>query len=288
MDELPYLGVGVSYRPRWRQDVIAHRGELDCLEIIADHYLDAPPEKLAELDQLAASFPLIPHGIGLSFGTDAPLVEAHLQKVARLMERLQPAWFTEHLAFTHVHGWEIGHLAPLPFTREAVAAVCRNVQRWREAVGVPLLLENISYLVALPGELTEAQFLTEIVERAECGLLLDLHNVYANAVNHDYDAREFIAALPLERVAQIHLGGGHDEDGLRIDSHSGPAPAPVWELLRFVAARADLKAVIVEWDTHLPPFEVLRREVETARRILRGQPDELARRPELPGATLYG
>lgn len=287
MDRLPHLGVGVSYRPCWRQEILAPSGELDCLEIIAEHYLDAPPEKQAELDRLRALFPLIPHGIGLSFGTDAPLEERRLRPIARLVERVQPAWFTEHIAFTHVHDWEIGHLAPLPFTREAVAAVCRNVRRWRETVGVPLLLENISYLVALPGELTEAQFLTEIVERAECGLLLDLHNVYANAVNHGYDAREFIAALPLDRVAQVHLGGGHDEDGIRIDSHSAPAPAPVWELLQFVAARTDLKAVIVEWDAHLPPFAVIRREVETARDILQGKPDEPARCPELPGATLH-
>ncbi len=275
MDRLPPLGVGVSYRPRWRQEVIAHRGELDCLEIIAEHYLDAPPEKRAELDELRALFPIVPHGIGLSFGTDAPLDERHLGQTARLVERVQPAWFTEHIAFTHVHGWEIGHLAPLPFTREAVDAVCRNVKRWRETVGVPLLLENISYMVALPGELTEAQFLTELVERADCGLL------------HGYDAIEFIAALPLNRVGQVHLGGGHDEDGYRIDSHSAPAPEPVWELLRFVAARTQLNAVIIEWDAHLPPFDVIRREVETARAILRGGPDELACRTDRAGATLH-
>ena len=166
-------------------------------------------------------------------------------------------------------------------------AVCRNVERWRETVGVPLLLENISYMVALPGELTEAQFLTEIVERADCGLLLDLHNVYTNAVNHGYDAIELIAALPLDRVGQVHLGGGHDEDGYRIDSHSAPAPEPVWELLRFVASRAHLNAVIIEWDAHLPPFDVICREVETARAILRGGPDELACRTDRVGATLH-
>jgi uncharacterized protein len=288
MAQLPFLGVGVSYRPRWRREVLAQRGELDCLEIIAEQYFDAPPEKLAELDALREIFPLIPHGIGLSFGTDAPLDERHLRQAAQLVERLQPPWFTEHIAFTQVHGWEIGHLAPLPFTREAVEAVCRNVKRWRETVSVPLLLENISYLVAMPGELTEAQFLTEIVERADCGLLLDLHNVYANAVNHRYDAREFIAALPLDRVRQVHLGGGHDEDGTRIDSHSAPTPQPVWDLLRFVAARTHLNAVIIEWDTHLPPFDTILHEVAKAREILRGKPDEPAGRTEPAGTVVHG
>jgi uncharacterized protein len=287
MERLPFLGVGVSYRPRWRREVLARPGEVDCLEIIAEQYLEGSPEKLAELDALREAFPLIPHGIGLSFGTDAPLDEQHLRRVSRLVERVRPPWFTEHMAFTHVHGWEIGHLAPLPFTREAVAAICRSVKQWRDTVGVPLLLENISYLVALPGELTEAQFLAEVVERADCGLLLDLHNVYTNAVNHGYDAREFVAALPLERVGQVHLGGGHDEDGTRIDSHSAPTPEPVWELLRLVAARTPLNAVIIEWDTHLPAFDVIRREVETARKTLQGRPDELARPTDDLGAPLH-
>jgi uncharacterized protein len=287
MEPLPSLGVGVSYRPPWRREIAARPAGLDCLEIIAEQYLDVSREKQEELDELRARFPILPHGVGLSFGTDAPLEEGRLRQTARLVERLQPAWFTEHIAFTHVHGWEIGHLAPLPFTREAVEAVCRNVKRWRETIGVPLLLENITYLVSLPGELTEAQFLAEIVERADCGLLLDLHNVYTNAINHGYDAREFIAALPLERVAQVHLGGGHDEDGYRIDSHSAPAPEPVWELLQLVASHAPLKAVIIEWDTHLPPFDVILGEVARARTLLRGAPDEPAGHTEPAGASLH-
>jgi uncharacterized protein len=286
MDSLPRLGIGLSYRPKWREAVLAHPEEIGCLEIIAEHYLEAPPAKQAELDELHAHFPLIPHGIGLSFGTDAPLDEAHLRRVVRLVERLQPAWFTEHLAFTQVHGWNIGHLAPLPFTREAVAAVCRNVRRWREVVGVPLLLENITTMVVLPGELTEAQFLTEIVERSGCGLLLDLHNLYTNAVNHGFDPLAFLESLPLERVGQVHLGGGHEEDGYRIDSHSAATPAPVWELLRHLAARTSLQAVIVEWDAKLPPFEVMRQEMTTAAAILQ-EANESARSPAHPRAALH-
>jgi hypothetical protein len=116
--------------------------------------------------------------------------------------------------------------------------------------------------------MSEAEFITEVVERSDCGLLLDLHNVYANAMNHGYDPIAFIDSLPLERVAQVHLGGGHDEDGCRIDSHDDATPEPVWELLRHLAARADLKAVIVEWDKKLPPFDVILAEVRTAGTIL--------------------
>jgi uncharacterized protein len=271
MRELPRLGVGVSYRAAWGRDVLDRRDRLDCLEIIAEHYVDPTPRTERELAELAAAFPIVPHGIGLSFGTDAPLDAEHLRKVARLVERVEPPWFTEHLAYTAAHGWDIGHLAPLPPTGEAVEAVCRNVRLWQQAVGVPLLLENITTMVVLPGELTEAQFTTEVVERSGCGLLLDLHNLHTNAVNHGFDPFELLDALPLERVGQVHLAGGHeDADGYRHDSHSAPPPEPVWALLRFVAARASLNAVILEWDRDQPPFEVVLREVERASTILAG------------------
>ena len=271
MRELPRLGVGVSYRAVWGRDVLLQRDRLSCLEVIAEHYLDRTPRAERELAELGAAFPLVPHGIGLSFGTDAPLDPDHLRKVARLVERLGPPWFTEHLAYTEAHGWDVGHLAPLPLTREAVDAVCRNVRLWRETVGVPLLLENITKMVVLPGELSEAQFTTEVVERSGCGLLLDLHNLHTNAVNHGFDPFEFLETLPLERVGQIHLAGGReDDDGYRYDSHSAPPPEPVWELLRFVAARTELNAVILEWDQEQPPFEVVLREVEKAGAILAG------------------
>jgi hypothetical protein len=288
MNGLPELGVGISFRPTWRRDVFSRREQLGCLEIIAEHYLNPSPEKLEELDQLRTNFPVIPHGIGLSFGTDAPLDESHLRKIARLIERVQPAWFSEHVAFTRAHGYNVGHLASLPFTRESVGAIARNVRRWRETVGVPLLLENIAYMVALPGEFSEAQFLSEVLERADCGLLLDLHNLYANAVNHGYDAMEFIESLPLHRVAQIHLAGGYDEDGFRIDSHSAATPEPVWDLLRVVASRAHINAVIIEWDTKLPSLDVMLREVAKAETILQCERHGITGSANSIGEALHG
>ncbi len=142
-------------------------------------------------------------------------------------------------------------------------------------------------MVTLPGDLTEAQFLTEVVEREDCGLLLDLHNVYTNAMNHGYDATEFLAALPLHRVVQIHISGGHDEDGYRMDSHSTPTPEPVWELLRFTASRTSINAVIIEWDVQLPAFEVMQREVGRAQAILRGECDDVARHADRLGAIVH-
>jgi len=136
---------------------------------------------------------------------------------------------------------------------------------------VPILLENIAYLVAAPGDLSEAAFIGEVLSRTDCGLLLDLHNLYANALNHHYDPIEFLSSLPLERIHQVHIAGGHDEGGYRIDSHAAPAPDAVWDLLEWLAGRAPIRAAIVEWDRHLPPFEVIQGEARKARAILAGE-----------------
>jgi len=238
------------------------------IEVIAEHYYGARSEKLEELDAIARSYDVLPHGLGLSLGTDAPLDGGLVRASAQLAERVNARWFTEHLAFTGVPGLSLGHLASLPFTWEAVEVVARNTRQWREVVGVPVLLENIAYIVSLPGEMTEAQFIGEVLDRADCGLLLDLHNLYANARNHAYDAVKFLESLPLERVLQVHVAGGRDEAGLRLDSHDAPVPEEVWDLLVWLAPRAPLQAVIVEWDTDLPDFAVMQAQMDRALRVV--------------------
>lgn len=243
---------------------------LDCLEIIADHYLDCPAQKLEELQRLGEVFSIIPHGLAQSLGTDAPLDATYLHKVARLVESVQAPWYTEHLAFTGVPGRPIGHFAALPFTRDAIRAVGRCVAQWQDAIGVPLLLENIAYLVSCPGEMSEVQFIAEVLEETDCGLLLDLHNLHANSINHHYDPLKFLDSLPVHRIQEVHVAGGRDEYGYRLDTHDGPVPEEVWELLRWVAARCLVSAVVLEWDTNLPTFEVMRSQLERARAILPG------------------
>jgi uncharacterized protein (UPF0276 family) len=241
------------------------------VEIIAEHFLQVPADRPTELDELAARRPVLPHGISLSLGTDAPFARGYLGAVARLIERVRAPWFSEHLSFSGVPGLSIGHLAPLPLTREALAVVCRNVRECRAAVNVPLLLENIAYLVAIPGEMTETEFITEVLDRTDCGLLMDLHNLYANARNHGYDPRRWLEAVPIERVRQVHIAGGHDERGIRIDSHSAVAPPEVWDLLRIVARSAPLEAIVFEWDVAPPEYSVLQAELQRARAIVQAE-----------------
>lgn len=266
--ELPTLGVGLGFRSAFRGDLFAHREQVDFLEITADHYLDAPWEKEQELDLLAEHFVMIPHGLNLSLGSAEGIDRGYVAKLARLIHRLEPPWWSEHIAFTRAGEVQIGHLAPLPFTREAIAVLCRNIAAVRNEIEAPLLLENITYTVALPGaEMNEADFIAEVIERTDCGLLLDVTNLYTNAVNHGYDPRDFLERLPLERVVQLHFAGGHWRWNVLVDSHAHPTPPEVWASMEEVLARTPVKGAVLERDHNFSPFQSLLCEMEQARQL---------------------
>lgn len=265
---LPTLGVGLGFREPFRSDLFLHQRDVDFLEITADHYLDVSPQKIQELELLARHFTLIPHGLNLSLGSAEGLDTSYARKFADLVQRLNPPWWSEHIAFTRAGGVDIGHLSPLPFTHEAVEVLCRNIIEMRHYVDVPLILENITYMVEMPGaEMNEAEFLMELLERTDCGLLLDVTNLYTNAVNHNHDLSAVLEQLPLERVVQLHFAGGYWHDGMLIDSHSQQTPSEVWDLMDEVVTRAPIKGIILERDENLPPFGELLEELGRAREI---------------------
>jgi uncharacterized protein (UPF0276 family) len=260
--------VGLGFRPQLKSEIFLHRAEIDFLEITADHYLDATPAKLEELELLKLHFPLIPHGLNLSLGSAEGLNEDYLEKFARLINGLQPEWYSDHICFTRSGGVDIGHLAPVPFTRDAVQALVRNVAAVKQKIKTPLILENITYMFRYPlAEMSEAEFLRRVLEETDCGLLLDVTNLYINAVNHGYDWRRFLDELPIERVVQLHFVGGHRNRNYLIDSHSYATPDAVWEVFREVCARAGLRGVILERDGNFPPFAEILGELRTARRL---------------------
>lgn len=268
VSHLPTLGVGIGFREPFRSDLFLHRQKVDFLEIVAEHYLDAPLQKEQELELLADHFPIIPHAINLSLGSSEGLDTDYLLKLAALIKRLNPPWWSEHICFTKAGGVDIGHLSPLPYTREAVEVLCRNVAQVRAKVDVPLILENITYLVTIPGgEMTEAQFLGEVAERCDCNLLLDVTNLHINSVNHGYDIDDFLDQLPLERVVQLHFVGGHWHDGVLIDSHSQSTPTEVWKFMDEVVNRVPVKGIVLERDENLPPFTELAAELDRAREM---------------------
>jgi uncharacterized protein (UPF0276 family) len=268
--DLPFLGAGVSFREAWRWEVIRHRDELGAVECIPEDV--AGPAGVRDLCLIRDAVPVLLHGIGLSLGSAEGLDPERVRHTARVAEAVSPPWFSEHIAFTRADGIEIGHLTPLPFTHEAVATVARNVAELKRALpGLPILLENIAYPFLLPGaEMSEAEFVRAVVEEADAGLLLDLENVHANARNHRYDPIAYLESLPLERVTEVHLAGGVVSGGQYVDSHTRPVPEESWALLEWLAPRTPVRAVIIERDDDLPPFEDLLAEVRRARKVLDG------------------
>jgi uncharacterized protein (UPF0276 family) len=265
---LPVLGVGLGFREPLLGDIFLNRSSIDFLEIVADHYLDTSPEKQGELELLADHFTLIPHAINLSLGSAEGVNVEYLQKLGGLIEFLDPPWWSEHVAFTTAGDTDIGHLSPLPFTNEAIEVICDNIAVVRSVVNAPLILENITYMFELPfAEMTETQFLSAIFERADCGMLLDVTNLCINAENNGYDPEEFLSALPLDRVVQLHFAGGHRHRNVLIDSHSRPTPNEVWSLMDGVAQRAPIRGMVLERDENIPRFADLADELDHAREI---------------------
>jgi uncharacterized protein (UPF0276 family) len=266
--DLPTLGVGLGFREPFLAELFRRRDGVDFLEVTADHYFDAPGEKRAELDLLADHFPIIPHGLDLSLGGAEGIDQRYLDAMADLVERLDPPWWSEHIAYTRAGVVSIGHLAPLPWTREAVDVVARNVEQVRRRIRTPLILENITAPVIVPGaEMDEADFVTAVLDRTGCGLLCDVTNLYTNAVNHGLDLERVLDRWPWDRVVQLHLAGGHWHDGSLVDSHSHPPPPEVWRVLEEVVRRSPVRGIILERDENLPPLAELLTELDRARAI---------------------
>jgi uncharacterized protein (UPF0276 family) len=262
MNRTPALGLGIGWRPELAL-AIDRRPDLGFVEILAEDLcshgpLPAPVERLRQ-----RGVPLIPHGVSLSLGGAEPPDRHALAHLARLAERVAAPLVSEHLAFVRAGGVETGHLLPLPRTREALDIVVANVRMARDALPVPLALENIATLLEWPDpDMDEAAFLTEVLVRTDTLLLLDIENVYANARNHGYDPRAFLDRLPLERIAYAHVAGGVERGGVYHDTHTFPVPRPVLDLVEELCARAEVPGVMLERDDHFPTEAELNAELD--------------------------
>ncbi len=266
MNELRKIGVGIGFREAFRADLFLHRAKIDFLEITADHYFDSNDFKKQELELLKQHFPLIPHGLDLSLGSAEGIDEEYLEKFAALVESIKPEWFSDHLCFTKSGGKNIGHLAPVPYTFEALKIFVKNISYVKKRIETPLILENITYMVRFPSsEMSEAEFITKILEETDCGLLLDVTNLYINSRNFDFCWRKFLDEIPLERVVQLHFVGSHTHGNLLIDAHSHKTENEIWQVFKEVCQRCDVKGAILERDGNFPPFQEILQEIETAK-----------------------
>src|SRR5215204_2510333 len=269
MKSLAKLGVGLGFREPFRADIFLNQDKIDFLEITTDHYLDAAPQKIEELKLLKEHFRLIPHSLELSLGSAEGIDEDYLEKVAELVEFVEPEWFSDHLCFTKSGGVKIGHLAPVPYTNEAVSVFVRNIAKVKARIKTPLVLENITYLVRFPSsEMSESVFLKTILEETDCGLLLDVTNLYINSRNFGFEWQKFLDEIPLERVVQLHFVGSHQHGKRLIDAHANRTEEEIWQVFAEVARRCDIKGAILERDENFPPFREILEELETARNLL--------------------
>lgn len=265
---------GVGYKPQHFSDILADAGPVGWLEIHAENYMGAGGRPIAQLRALAGRFPISVHGVGLSIGGEAPLDADHLNRLADLIGWLNPASFSEHLAWSTHEGAYFNDLLPLPYTSATLARVADHIDQVQEALGRPMLLENPStYLAFAESDWPETEFLAEIARRTGCGLLLDVNNVFVSATNQQTDPVAYIDAFALDRVGEIHLGG-HDEDRddagapLLIDSHGSEVADPVWALYAHTIAKGGARPTLIEWDADVPDWPTLAAEAARAGTIL--------------------
>jgi uncharacterized protein len=268
--QIPALGVGIGFRPEFRAELLMNQQSADFLEVTADHYLNNHRIKGEELDLLKHHFTLIPHAINLSLGSAEGLDEAYLEKLAKLIDYINPPYWSEHLCFTKAQGLEIGHLAPVPFTNEAIEVFARNIEKARKYISKPLILENITYQFTIPGnEMSETEFIRRIAETCNVGLLLDITNLYINSVNHQFDYQQFLAEIPCERVVQFHFVGGYWHQGMLVDGHAHATNPEIWEVMAYALQVTPVKGLILERDDNFPPYQALANELNQARGLFK-------------------
>jgi len=266
--DLPVLGVGLGLRKELAADTIQNADKIDWLEIVPENYMNLGGAARTRLEKVAECFPLVSHGVNLSLGSTDPLNQDYLLSLKKLVDQVDAPWWSDHLCFTSFAGVYMHDLMPLPFTNEAVRHVSERIKIAQAIVGRPFILENISFYMHMPAdEMSEAQFLSEILEKADCGLLLDVNNVYVNSCNHNFDAGDFLKQIPLERVVQIHMAGHTQVSGKVIDTHGAAVIDPVYDLLAQVLRQTTVKAVMLERDQHFPPFADIHMELNRFREI---------------------
>lgn len=268
--------VGIGFRPQLKGELFLYPESVDFLEITADHYFTKNKEKREELALLRNHFTLIPHGLNTSFGSAEGIDQKYIDKMAEIIAFVNPPYWSEHLCFTKAGGIELGHLAAVPFTNEMVDVFCKNIETVRKTIKTPLILENITYNFVVPSsEMSEAAFISKVVNQANIGLLLDITNLFINAKNHHFDYQQFLKEIPAEKVVQFHFVGAYQKNGIWYDGHAHEVNDEIWEVLEYATKNTAVKTMILERDENIPHLQELSKEIEKARNILKAKNNSL-------------
>jgi uncharacterized protein len=264
--DLPNLGVGIGLRTKHYSHVVEEKPDVDWFEIISENFMGVGGRPNWILDQVAAHYPVVMHGVSMSIGSTDPLDEDYLAKLADLAQRTKARWVSDHLCWTGVAHRNLHDLLPLPYTEDCLKHVVARIRAVQDVLQRPLVLENpSSYVEFTSSSMSEWEFLARMSEAADCGLLLDVNNVWVSSFNHGFDPYDYLAGIPMERVVQFHVAG-HTNKGTHIlDTHIGGAIDEVWKLYATACERTGGRSTLYEWDEEIPDFDVVLAEAEKAR-----------------------
>lgn len=266
--DFPFLGFGAGLRRPHYAHILKRHPDIDWFEVISENFMVAGGRPLEVLDAVRANYPVVMHGVSMSIGSTDALDLAYLRGLRALARRTAPAWISDHLCWSGVGGHRLHDLLPLPHNEETVRHVAARIRRVQDMLGRYILIENVSrYLTFRDSDMTEWEFVRAVAEEADCGILLDINNIFVNAFNHRFSAEEYIDAIPSERVVQFHLAGHSDHGDYLLDTHDHPIRNDVWALYARALRRFGAVSTLIEWDDNIPVFAVLAAAAERARRI---------------------
>jgi len=275
--ERPFLGFGLGLRKEHYLEVLKQRPAVGWFEILSENYMVPGGKPLYYLDRIREHYPLVMHGVSMSLGSTDPLDRDYLAALRQLADRVQPAWISDHLCWTGVARRNLHDLLPMPYHEEAIEHLAGRIRTVQDFLERPLLIENVSsYVTYTDSQMDEWEFLAAVADRADCGILLDINNIYVSAFNHGFDPRAYLAAIPRERVWQFHLAGHSNEGFCIIDTHDHPVIDPVWDLYRAAVERFGAVSTMIERDANVPPLAELLAELDQARAVARPVLGELA------------
>ena len=264
----PNLGFGLGLRSEHYLDLIEHQQPVDWLEILSENYMIAGGKPLYYLDKICERYPVVMHGVSLSIGSADPLNQTYLHDLKKLAQRVKPQWISDHLCWTGTNGINLHDLMPLPYTDEALQHLVERINKVQDFLGQRILLENVSsYLTYQHSTISEWEFLSAIAQQADCLILLDINNIHVSAHNHGFNSLTYLAALPAERIQQIHLAGHLNKGDYSIDTHDHDIIDSVWELYEESILRFGPISTMIERDDDIPPLNILLDELQKARTI---------------------
>src|SRR6266853_464802 len=262
-------GVGIGLRIPHYQHILEKKPVVDWFEIISENYMVEGGRPLAVLDRILDQYRVVQHGVSMYFGNAARPNRDHLKKLKALTKRTTTPWLSDHLCWGSVDGRYTHDLLPMPYSWEAVKWTARNIREVQDYVGIPVAVENVSsYAEFHASEMTEWEFLAEVAERANCGILLDVNNIYVSSKNHTFDPYTYLNHVPVERVAQIHVAGHTKFERYLLDTHDHPVLDPVWKMYAHAVSRIGRTATLLEWDDRIPSFGEVHGEALKAKRFL--------------------